>query len=67
MAIMMDLYSKKVIGWAVSRNIDRYLTLGALRMAVEKRQPESVCMHHSDRGVQHACKDYIQFFKRKGI
>ena len=36
-AIMMDLYSKKVIGWAVSRNIDRYLTLGALRMAVEKR------------------------------
>ena len=55
-AIIMDLYSKKVIGWAVSRNIDRYLTLGALRMAVENRQPESGCIHHSDRGVQYACK-----------
>ena len=67
LAIMMDLYSKKVIGWAVSRNIDRYLTLGALRMAVEKRQPESGCIHHSDRGVQYACKDYIRFLKEKGF
>ena len=66
-AIMMDLYSKKVIGWAVSRNIDRYLTLGALRMAVEKRQPESGCIHHSDRGVQYACKDYASFLKEKGF
>ena len=66
-AIMMDLYSKKVIGWAVSRNIDRYLTLGALRMAVEKRQPESDCIHHSDRGVQYACKDYASFLKEKGF
>ena len=64
-AIMMDLYSKKVIGWAVSRNIDRYLTLGALKMAVENRQPEPGCIHHSDRGVQYACKDYISFLKEK--
>ena len=54
-----------VIGWAVSRNIDRYLTLGALKMAVENRQPESGCIHHSDRGVQYACKDYVSFLKEK--
>ena len=64
-AIMMDLYSKKVIGWAVSRNIDRYLTLGALKMAVENRQPEPGCIHHSDRGVQYACKGYVSFLKEK--
>ena len=66
-AIIMDLYSKKVIGWAVSRNIDRYLTLGALRMAVENRQPEPGCIHHSDRGVQYVCREYISFLKEKGF
>ena len=64
-AILMDLYSKRVIGWAVSRNIDKYLTLGALKMAVERRSPEPGCIHHSDRGVQYACKDYVSFLKEK--
>ena len=66
-AIIMDLCSKRVVGWAISRNIDRYLTLGALRMAVEKRQPERGCIHHSDRGVQYACGDYIRFLEGKGF
>jgi len=66
-AVIMDLCSKRVIGWAVSRNIDRRLTLGALRMAVEKRQPKPGCIHHSDRGVQYACKDYVNFLKEKGF
>ena len=58
-AVIMDLCSKKVIGWAVSRNIDRRLTLGALKMAVERRKPEPGCIHHLDRGVQYACGEYI--------
>ena len=66
-AIILDLYSKRVIGWAISRNIDRYLTLGALRMAVERRNPKPGCIHHSDRGVQYACKEYINFLKEKGF
>ena len=66
-AILMDLYSKKVIGWAVSRNIDRFLTLGALKMAVKKREPKPGCIHHSDRGVQYACKDYVSFLKERGF
>ena len=66
-AIIMDLYSKKVVGWAISRNIDRKLTLGALRMAVERRQPVLGCIHHSDRGVQYACGDYIRFLESNGF
>ena len=66
-AIVMDLYSKKVVGWAVSRNIDKSLTLGALKMAVEKRDPELGCIHHSDRGVQYACADYIRFLEDRGF
>ena len=66
-AIILDLCSKRVIGWAVSRNIDRRLTLGALKMAVERRKPQPGCIHHSDRGVQYACKDYINFLKEKGF
>ena len=66
-AIIMDLYSKKVVGWTISRNIDRKLTLGALRMAVERRQPVLGCIHHSDRGVQYACGDYIRFLESNGF
>ena len=66
-AIILDLCSKRVIGWAVSRNIDRNLTLGALKMAVERRKPQPGYIHHSDRGVQYACKDYINFLKEKGF
>ena len=62
-----DLCSKRVIGWAISRNIDRNLTLGALRMALERRRPEPGCIHHSDRGVQYACKDYVHFLEERGF
>ena len=66
-AIIMDLYSKRVVGWAVSCNIDRKLTLGALRMVVERRKPETGCIHHLDRGVQYACGEYICFLEEKGF
>ena len=66
-AIILDLCSKRVIGWAISRNIDRNLTLGALRMAVERRRPKPGCIHHSDRGVQYACKDYVCFLEEGGF
>jgi putative transposase len=58
-AIVMDLCSRKVVGYAISKRIDRELTLGALRMAIELRRPDVGLIHHSDRGVQYACDDYI--------
>lgn len=62
-AIVMDLCSRKVVGYAISKRIDRQLTLGALNMAVETRRPDVGLIHHSDRGVQYACDDYIALMK----
>ncbi len=60
LAVILDVYSRKVIGYALSRNIDTQLTLSALRMAISRRNPPHGCIHHSDRGVQYASKDYIK-------
>jgi len=59
LAVILDLYSRKVIGYAISRQIDTALSLQALRMAVQNRNPPPGVIHHSDRGVQYAAHDYI--------
>lgn len=63
LAIILDLYSRRVIGWHVSKKIDGDLAVAALRMAIERRKPKSGCIHHSDRGVQYLCKDYIEILE----
>jgi len=63
LAAILDLYSRKVVGWSISRQIDRRLTLGALQQALRERNPPEGCIHHSDRGVQYACDDYIKLLK----
>ncbi len=60
LAVILDVYSRKAIGYALSRNLDTQLTLCALRMAIDQRNPPPGCIHHSDRGVQYASKDYIK-------
>lgn len=60
LAVIMDVFSRKIIGHAISRNIDTQLTLDALRMAIVSRNPKPGCIHHSDRGVQYASTDYIK-------
>ncbi len=59
LAVILDLYSRKAIGYAISRQIDTNLSLAALRMAVQNRNPHPGVIHHSDRGVQYAAHDYI--------
>jgi transposase InsO family protein len=59
LAVILDLYSRKAIGYAISRQIDTNLSLAALRMAIEKRTPPPGVIHHSDQGVQYAAHDYI--------
>jgi putative transposase len=61
LAAILDLFSRKVVGWAISQRITRKLCLAALRMAVEERRPAAGCIHHSDRGVQYACPEYARF------
>ena len=67
LAVILDLYSRKVIGWAISRRLDRTLCLSALQMALEERKPPTGCIHHSDRGVQYACGDYVNLLQESGL
>jgi putative transposase len=67
LAVILDAYSRRVIGWALDRTIEDELTLSALRMALSRRVVESGLVHHSDRGSQYASGDYTDLLKEKGI
>lgn len=67
LAIILDLYSRRVIGWHVSKRIDGDLAVTALRMAIERRQPKPGCVHHSDRGIQYLCKEYVALLEEHGF
>jgi len=59
LACILDAFSRRCVGWKLSRQIDTRLTLAALEMALEARQPPPGLIHHSDRGVQYASTEYI--------
>lgn len=63
LAVVLDAYSRRVIGWALERSMEGELTLAALRMALRERQPAPGLVHHSDRGVQYASGDYTDLLK----
>lgn len=58
LAVIIDLHSRRVIGWAIQNFLDRRLSLHALQMALRSRRPAAGLVHHSDRGAQYACDDY---------
>ncbi len=58
LAVILDLASRKVIGWSMGRMLDASLAIAALHMALAARRPSSGLLHHSDRGVQYAAFDY---------
>lgn len=67
LAAILDLYSRFVVGWAVSAVNDRHLTLAALTMALNRRCPETGLLHHSDRGSTYASEDYQDRLAAYGI
>ena len=67
LAAVMDLYSRRIIGWSMSRRIDRHLALNALQMALGQRRPGVALIHHSDRGAQYLSDDYQALLKKHGI
>lgn len=67
LAVILDAYSRRCIGWALSRHIDTELALAALRMALQTRTVQPGLMHHSDRGVQYASKDYVALLQEHKI
>jgi len=58
LAVIIDLYSRQIVGWAMDKHMKVELTLDALAMAYFRRKPESGLIHHSDRGIQFACDQY---------
>jgi putative transposase len=67
LAVILDAYSRRVIGWALDRTIEDDLILRALRMALAQRVIESGLVHHSDRGSQYASGEYTDLLKGNGI
>jgi transposase InsO family protein len=67
LAVLLDAFSRRVIGWALDRTLEGELTLQALRMALARRQPGPGLVHHSDRGVQYASRDYTALLGAHGV
>jgi len=67
LAVILDLYSKFVVGWALSPVNDRHLTIAALVMAIGRRCPGAGLLHHSDQGCTYASEDYQKILAAKGI
>lgn len=66
LAVILDVFSRRVIGWALAKRITHELTVAALKMALQTRQPLPGFIHHSDKGVQYACKEYVELLIAHG-
>jgi transposase InsO family protein len=64
LAVVLDAYSRKVLGWALDRTLAARMPIAALQQALAQRQPPPGLVHHSDRGIQYACGDYAQVLQR---
>ena len=67
LAVILDLHSRRVIGWAVSSRIKRDLAIRALNMAIALRRPSKGCIHHTDRGSQYCSHDYQKILRQHGF
>jgi transposase InsO family protein len=67
LAVILDAYSRRVVGWALDRTLEDELSITALHMALRQRKPGAGLVHHSDRGVQYASRDYTDLLKAHGI
>lgn len=67
LAVILDRFSRSVVGWSLGRSLTVELTLAALRQAIGNRRPRPGLVHHSDRGVQYAAQDYVKVLQEHGI
>jgi len=67
LAVVLDGYSRKVVGWSLDRNLASGLAVAALEKAIAMRQPLPGLVHHSDRGVQYASKEYVAVLEKHGM
>ena len=66
-ATVLDLFSRRVIGWSMDKSIDRHLVMRAMMMAVWRRQPKGRVLVHSDQGSQYGSSDYLAFLKENNL
>lgn len=66
LAVVLDSFSRRIIGWQLGRTLEAELALGALRQALELRQPAPGLVHHSDQGVQYASRAYVELLTNRG-
>ena len=64
LAVILDAFSRKVVGWALERTLASRLPIAALEQAITQRQPSPGLVHHSDRGVQYASGDYVKILRQ---
>ena len=67
LAVILDAFSRRVVGYALSRSLEASLTVAALQAALTDRRPSLGCIHHSDRGVQYACDEYVRLLTEAGL
>jgi len=67
LAVLLDVFSRRIVGWGIAKRIDHRLTLEALRMALRERNPRAGLIHHSDQGVQYACTQYVKELKEHEV
>ena len=67
LSTVIDLYSRRVVGWSMSESLKSRIAIDALEMAVSSRHPSAGLIHHSDRGVQYACNDYQKVLTKRGM
>lgn len=67
LAVVLDAYSRKVVGWSLGRSLAASLAIEALTQAIEVRKPPAGLVHHSDRGIQYACGEYAQILRAHHI
>jgi putative transposase len=67
LAVVLDAFSRMIVGWNLGRSLQSELALAALQRALESRRPPAGLIHHSDRGVQYACKAYMELLKTNGM
>ena len=67
LAVVMDLFSRRIVGWSMMETLKSELVSQALSMAIARRHPPEGLLHHSDRGVQYACRDYQALLREQGM
>ena len=67
LAVILDLHSRRVIGWAISNRMKKDLAIRALNMAIALRRPPRGCIHHTDRGSQYCSHDYQKILRKHGL